>query len=116
MSDGTAELRRLDPGTFGEQSRFTVTRSGEPVAGLNELECVDGEIYANVFLTTDILRIDAATGDVTAVIDASSLPNRATDDPNHVLNGIAAVPGTDRFLMAGKRWPDLYEVELVAAQ
>ena len=116
MSDGTSELRRLDPDTFEERSRFTVTREGEPVAGLNELECVDGEIYANVFLTTDILRIDAATGDVTAVIDASSLPNRATDDPNHVLNGIAAVPGTDRFLMAGKRWPDLYEVELVAAQ
>ena len=116
MSDGTAELRRLDPGTFGEQSRFTVTRSWEPVAGLNELECVDGQIYANVFLTTDIVRVDAATGDVTAVIDASSLPNRATDDPNHVLNGIAAVPGTDRFLLSGKRWPDLYEVELVAAQ
>lgn len=116
MSDGTAELRRLDPATFGERDRFTVTREGEPVAGLNELECIDGEIYANVFLTTDIVRIDAATGDVTAVIDASSLPNRATDDPNHVLNGIAAIPGTDRFLLTGKRWPDLYEVELVPAQ
>lgn len=83
---------------------------------LNELECVEGDVYANVFLSTDVLRIDAATGEVTAVIDASSLPNNALPDPDHVLNGIAHLPGTDRFLLAGKRWPDLYEVELVESQ
>lgn len=123
MSDGTAQLRRLDPETFEEKSRFTVTLEGEPQQGLNELECVDGDVYANVFLSTDILRIDARTeateateateGTVTAVIDASGLPNNAVPDPDHVLNGIAHVPGTDRFLLSGKRWPDLFEVELV---
>lgn len=112
MSDGTDELRRLDPMSFEENSRFSVTLEGEPVTQLNELECVDGEVYANVFLSTDIFRIDATSGAVTAVIDASSLPNRATEDPNHVLNGIAHLPDTDRFLLSGKRWPDLYEVEL----
>lgn len=115
MSDGTNELRRLDPLSFAEISRFSVTLDGEPVSQLNELECVDGEVYANVFLSTDIFRIDATSGAVTAVIDASNLPNRAAEDPNHVLNGIAHLPDTDRFLLAGKRWPDLYEVELISA-
>ncbi len=73
------------------------------------------EVYANIFTTTDIVRIDAATGEVTAVIDASSLPNNATPDPNHVLNGIAHIPGSDRFLLTGKRWPDMYEVSFVGA-
>lgn len=116
MSDGTEQLRRVDPETFEERERFTVTLDGEPVDMLNELECVEGDVYANVFLSTDVLRIDAATGEVTAVIDASSLPNNALPDPDHVLNGIAHLPGTDRFLLAGKRWPDLYEVELVESQ
>ncbi len=116
MSDGTDQLRRLDPETFEERERFTVTRGGQPVDMLNELECVGDDVYANVFLSTDILRIDAATGEVTAVIDASGLPNNAVPDPDHVLNGIAHLPGTDRFLLSGKRWPDLYEVELMPAQ
>lgn len=107
MSDGTD--------TFAELDRVEVTLDGSPQHGLNELECVDGDVYANVFLTTDILRIDA-TGAVTAVIDASGLPNNAEADADHVLNGIAHVPGTDRFLLGGKRWPDLYEVELIPAQ
>lgn len=115
MSDGTDTLRRLDPETFEELDRFRVTVEGEPQEGLNELECVDGDIYANVFLTTDIVRIDAS-GTVTAVIDASGLPNNAEPAADHVLNGIAHVPGTNRFLLGGKRWPDLYEVELIPAQ
>lgn len=117
MSDGTSELRRLDPGTFEERGRVPVTLDGAPVGSLNELECVDGprgpEVYANVFTSTDIMRIDAGTGQVTGVIDASTLPNNATPDPDHVLNGVAAVPGTDRFYLSGKRWPDLYEVRFV---
>lgn len=110
FSDGTAELRRMDPATLEERERFTVTLGGEPVAGLNELECVGDAVYANIFTTTDIVRIDASTGAVTAVIDASGVPNNATADPNHVLNGIAHIPGTDEFYLAGKRWPDLYRV------
>lgn len=113
FSDGTAQLRRMDPETLEERSRIDVTLDGEPVNGLNELECVDGDIYANIFTTSDIVRIDAATGDVTAVIDASVLENNAVPDPNHVLNGIAHIPGTDEFLLAGKRWPDMYRVKFV---
>ncbi len=117
MSDGSSELRRLDPETFEERERVTVTLGGAPVTRLNELECVDGprgpEVYANIFLSTDLVRIDAATGRVTGVIDASTLPNNATPDPDHVLNGVAAIPGTDRFYLSGKRWPDLYEVRFV---
>ncbi|GAB3708877.1 glutaminyl-peptide cyclotransferase [Corynebacterium nasicanis] len=115
MSDGTSQLRRLDPDTFAERDRVDVTLEGVAQEGLNELECVDGDVYANVFLGTDILRIDAASGAVTAVIDGSVLPNNARPDPNHVLNGVAHLPGTDRFLLTGKRWPDLYEVEFVPA-
>lgn len=113
FSDGSAQLRRMDPETLEERERFDVTLDGEPVAGLNELECVGDDIYANIFTTTDIVRIDAETGKVTAVIDASGLPNNATDDPNHVLNGIAHVPGTENppeFYLTGKRWPDMYKV------
>ena len=114
-SDGTSQLRRMDPETLEERGRFTVTLNGSPVDGLNELECVGDEIYANVFLTTDILRIDATTGAVNAVIDASGLPDNAGPDPNNVLNGIAHIPGTEEFYLTGKRWPDLYRVAFVPA-
>ena len=100
----------MDPQTFEERERFQVTLDGEPLSGLNELECVDDAVYANLFTTTDIVRIDAETGKVTAVIDASAVPNNAAPDPNHVLNGIAHIPGTDEFYLTGKRWPDLYRV------
>ena len=116
FSDGTAELRRIDPETFAERERFTVTMDGQPVDGLNELECVGGDVYANIFTTTNIMRIDAETGKVTGVIDASGLENNATPDPNHVLNGIAHIPGTGEtastgeFYLTGKRWPDMYRV------
>lgn len=115
MSDGTAEIRHLDPGTFEESSRVTVSLNGEPVGMINELECVDDQVFANIFQSTDIIRFDPDTGAVTAVIDASGLPNNAAVDPNNVLNGIAHIPGTDRFYLAGKRWPDLYEVRFVEA-
>lgn len=115
MSDGSDEIRHLDPDTFGETSRIAVTLDGEPVSGINELECVDGEVYANIFLSTDIIRFDPDTGEVTAVIDGSVLPNNARPDPNHVLNGIAHIPDSDRFYLTGKRWPDLYEVRFVEA-
>lgn len=124
FSDGTSTLRILDPATFAQRGTVSVTSQGHPVEDLNELECVPASesptgqdtVYANRFLTTDIVRIDAATGTVTGVIDASTLPNNATPDPNHVLNGIAHIPGsTDRFYLTGKRWPDLYEVRISPA-
>lgn len=115
MSDGTSELRHLDPETFEESHRVDVTLDEQPVASLNELECVDGKVYANIFQSTDIVQIDPESGKVTAVIDASGLPNNAVPDPDNVLNGIAHIPGTDRFYLTGKRWPDLYEVRFVEA-
>ena len=128
MSDGTAELRVLDPETFAERERVTVTLYGKKLRGLNELECVSSDVYANVFGSTEIVRINMtdnrrdSVGTVTAVIDASGLENRSAPDLEHVLNGIAAVKDEhgdvvdNRFLLTGKRWPDLYEVELVPAQ
>ena len=110
FSDGTAQLRRMDPETLEERERFNVTLAGTPVDGLNELECVGSDVYANVFTTTDIVRIDAETGNVTAVIDASGVPNNAASDLNNVLNGIAHIPDTEEFYVTGKRWPDLYRV------
>mgnify|MGYP002652319684 CR=1 FL=1 len=118
FSDGTAQLRRMDPDTFEERDRFTVTLDGQPVTGLNELECVGDEVYANIFTTTNIMRIDARSGKVTAVIDASGLPNNAEPDPNNVLNGIAHLGGPDgngQFLVTGKYWPAVYRVRFDAA-
>lgn len=114
MSDGSDQLRRLDPDTFDERERFPITLDGRPVTGINELECVGDEVYANIFTETDIVRIDAETGIVDAVIDASAVPNNGpAGDPDAVLNGIAHIPDTDRFLITGKLWPDLYEVRFV---
>ncbi|WP_048380271.1 glutaminyl-peptide cyclotransferase [Corynebacterium renale] len=121
-SNGSAELKVADPHTLVPSSTVTVTREGVPVSGLNELECVPADrgpggatVLANIFTTDEIVAIDATTGKVTATIDASGLPNNAEPDINNVLNGIAAIPGTDRYLLAGKRWPDLYEVKFVPA-
>lgn len=114
-SDGSSTLTFRDPETFAENSTVDVTLDGSPIGNLNELECVDGEVYANIFLDTDIMRIDPNSGEVTAVIDASNIPNNATPDTNNVLNGIAHIPDSDRFYITGKRWPDLYEVRFVPA-
>ena len=114
-SDGSSTLTFRDPETFAENSTVDVTLDGSPVGNLNELECVDGEVYANIFLDTDIMRINPNSGEVTAVIDASNIPNNATPDTNNVLNGIAHITDSDRFYITGKRWPDLYEVRFVPA-
>ncbi|MGO2114534.1 MAG: glutaminyl-peptide cyclotransferase [Corynebacterium casei] len=110
MSDGTNELRHLDGESFEEQSRVPVTLDGQAVDNINELECVDVEVFANVWFSTDILRIDPATGEVTGIVDASGLENNAEEDPDHVLNGIAHIPDTDEYFLTGKRWPDMYRV------
>lgn len=110
LSDGSPELRLLNPATFEEISRVTVTLEGKPVANINELECVDGQVYANVWMEKEIIRIDPTTGAVTAVIDTTEVANNAEPDPDNVLNGIAHIPDTDAFYLTGKRWPDLYTV------
>lgn len=117
MSDGSADLVFRDLDTFVESSRVTVRLDGRPVERLNELECTDdGFVYANVWQTDDLVRIDPDSGEVTALIDASTLrdllPTEAAESVD-VLNGIAHVPGTDRFLLTGKYWPSLFEVRFV---
>jgi glutaminyl-peptide cyclotransferase len=115
MSDGTATLYRRDPTTFAVTGTLTVRQGGRPVKNLNELECVGNNIYANVWLTDHIVRIDKANGTVTAVIDASSLRKRmpSLNNPDAVLNGIAYDPAKGRFFVTGKLWPDLFQVSFV---
>lgn len=114
MSDGTAELRFLDPATLAERRRIPVTINGQPLARLNELEWVNGEIFANVWMTGFIARIDPASGSVTGVIDLRPLAveNNAVED--NVLNGIAYDAARDRLFVTGKNWPRLYEIDLVS--
>ena len=117
-SDGTSTLVFRDPDTFAVTDSVEATRGGQPVADLNELECADdGTIYANVWQTDTIVAIDPADGHVSGVIDASPLRSRldtnGSANPVDVLNGIAQIPGTDRFLLTGKYWPQIFEVRFV---
>ncbi|PWK86821.1 glutaminyl-peptide cyclotransferase [Fulvimonas soli] len=117
MSDGTPDIRVLDPVTLDETARIRVTADGQPLANLNELEWVKGELYANVWLTDRIARIDPKSGRVTAWIDLAGLapkPDETADPTNDVLNGIAYDAARDRLFVTGKRWPKIYEIELVA--
>ena len=114
LSDGTPQLRFLDPDTYEEIGTLTATLNGRPIPKLNELEYVDGQVWANVWQQDFIVRIDPGTGVVTGVIDVSGLypaPERA-DPRDDVPNGIAYDPASGRLIMTGKRWPALYEVEL----
>lgn len=113
MSNGSDTLTFRDPVTFAPTGTVTVHDNAQTYDQLNELECVGDTVYANVWQTDSILRIDPATGQVTAVIDASGL--LTADERTHadVLNGIAAIPGTDEFLLAGKLWPRTFRVKFV---
>lgn len=113
MSDGSSTLAFRDPATFAETGRIGVTRDGDPLPHLNELECVGGSIYANIWQTDDIVRIDPASGRVTAHIDARGLLGPAERAGVDVLNGIAYRPETGTFLVTGKLWPKLFEVRFV---
>jgi glutamine cyclotransferase len=113
MSDGTSELRFLDPQTLAERRRVAVTAGGRPVTRLNELEWVNGEIFANIWMTGFIVRIDPATGAVTGIIDLRPLAaENASGDGDNVLNGIAYDAAGDRLFVTGKNWPRLYEIDL----
>jgi glutaminyl-peptide cyclotransferase len=118
MTDGSDKLTFRDPKTFAFLGEVTVTRAdrmGERVLELNELECVDGVVYANVWQSDEILRIDPANGRVTAVIDASGLLTQEERQRTDVLNGIAWDPQRRVFLITGKLWPKLFEVTFVPA-
>lgn len=114
MSDGTSEIRRLDPTTRAEVSRFTVTDQGTPISNLNELEVVNGKLYANVWQTDRIAIIDPSSGAVEAWLDLTGLlPESETRPWTNVLNGIAYDPSGDRLLVTGKLWPKLYHIEVI---
>jgi glutamine cyclotransferase len=115
LSDGTSQIRFLDPASFKVIRTIDVTADGKPVERLNELEWVNGEIFANVWQTDTILRIDPADGRVRGAVDFSGLLSPADRGPEaDVLNGIAYDAEHDRLLVTGKRWPKLYEVRLKA--
>jgi glutaminyl-peptide cyclotransferase len=111
MSDGTPVLRFLDPESFAQQRTLTVTAAGCPVDELNELEWIDGEIWANVWRTDLIARIDPATGKVRGFVDVAALgpPAPGVDE---VPNGIAYDAAAKRIFVTGKMWPQLYQVRL----
>lgn len=112
-SDGSAALTFHDPRTMAPRGRVTVTLNGRAVTQLNELEAVDGAILANVWHTPWLLRIDAATGSVTALIDLRALVAEVgARDPEAVANGIAWDPALRRLFVTGKRWPTLFEIAL----
>lgn len=114
-SDGSSRLTYRDPRTLARTGGINVTQGGRPVTKLNELECVGEAVYANVLFTDRIVRIDSATGAVTASIDASGLLRKGERVHGSALNGIAAVPDTDQFLITGKLWPKTFRVTLVPA-
>jgi len=112
MSDGSDTLTFLDPKTFAPGKKLRVLDAGRPVANLNELEWIEGEIWANVWMTDRIARISAKTGEVNAWIDLSSLwPVAQRPQPgDQVLNGIAYDRATRRIFITGKKWPRLYQI------
>lgn len=116
MSDGTATLRFLDPNSLKETGRVAVTHRGKPVTRLNELEYVNGEVYANIWQSNLIVRIDPASGAVNGVVDLRGLHEKlsAGGPGPDVLNGIAYDKETGRLFVTGKFWPNLFEIRLVA--
>lgn len=113
QSDGSASLIVRDPKTLAERRRIAVTLRGRPVRDLNELEVVDGAILANVWHTPYLLRIDPASGRITAIIDLSALVKEvAATDVEAVANGIAWDAGRRRLFVTGKLWPTVFEIAL----
>lgn len=114
MSDGSGTLDIRDPATFEVRGQLLVTRDGFSARDLNELECVGDHIYANVYQTNRIVRIDKATGAITGELDALSLAlaSRRPSDAGAVFNGIAWNEAAGTFYVTGKLWPDMFEIAI----
>jgi len=112
MSDGTATLYFLDPVNFEKVGQVEVYADG-PVTNLNELEYIHGEVFANIWQEDFIARIDPRTGRVSGWIDLSAIRDFESEDANDVLNGIAYDEKEDRLFVTGKRWPLLFEIDIV---
>jgi len=119
MSDGSSFITLRDRDTFDFLFDGMVTIQNQPVARINELECVGDYIYANIYLTDYIVKINKFNGVVEAVIDASGLltdEERAALASDEVLNGIVYLPDSDTFLITGKHWPKMFEVNFVESE
>lgn len=112
MSDGTSRIRILDPATLQETGGIDVKMNGRPVDQINELEFIKGEIWANIFQSDRIVRIDPATGNVTGVVYLANLLSPQDRRGVDVLNGIAYDSAGDRIFVTGKYWPKLFEIKL----
>ena len=114
MSDGTAQIRVLDTDTLAEKRRFIVREGNTPIEQLNELEFVEGEIFANVWQTDRIARISPRNGKVVGWIDCTGLLSPIYRlGAGAVLNGIAYDPDRKRLFVTGKLWPNVFEIQLV---
>lgn len=115
MSDGTSTLTFRDPETLQETGTLPVRLNGQALQKLNELEYIDGEIWANVWPTNEIVTIDPSNGRVTSIIDLTGILSAAdrADAPVDVLNGIAWDAAADRIFVTGKYWPKLYEIRRI---
>jgi glutamine cyclotransferase len=119
MSNGTSILVQRDLSTFAPLKTLQVHVQGTPVGNLNDLECVGNELYANIWQKNWIIRINKLTGEVTGIIDASSLlsvSEKARLHVDEVLNGIAFRPKTGTFLLTGKGWPWIFEVCILSVK
>lgn len=113
MDNGSDRIQFRDPATFDVQRTISVTANGRAVMNVNELEYIKGELFANVWKTMAVLRIDPATGQVVGAIDFTGLLSSADlSDPVDVMNGIAYDAARDRLFVTGKWWPKLFEVRL----
>ena len=114
FSNGTPTIYRLDPKTFARRGSMAVTLRGEPINYINELEWIDGRLWANVYLTDEILMINPRSGVVEGILNlAGILPEAEREMTTDVLNGIAYDAAADRIFITGKKWPKIYQIELI---
>ncbi len=114
LSDGTSQLQFIDPENFVPTRRVNVTLNDSPINNLNELEYIDGEVWANVWQTDFIVRINPESGNVNSLIDLTGLSEQTElGSFEAVLNGIAWDPDQQRLFVTGKHWANLFEIELI---
>lgn len=114
MSNGSAKLQFIDPKTFRVTRELTVTDNGNAIDQLNELESIEGEIFANIWQTNRIIRIDPQSGKVLGTLDLTGIhAKESITHPDHVLNGIAYDPDSQALFVTGKCWPKIYQIELI---
>jgi glutaminyl-peptide cyclotransferase len=110
-SDGSSQLRFHETANFAETGSVAVTRDGKPVPGLDEIECVNGQVWASVWPTDEFVRIDPATGQVNLALNASNLWRGGPRTNDQVMSSIAHISG-DEYFIVGKRWPEMLRVQI----